>query len=269
MDIFHPDFWNTGESELETTAHESATQSGTSGANKPLGANMDEMIQGTAQASSSIEAFINRHNGECPSEEEQSSSEDCSDISDISGTTEAFADDCETRLTKKSKESSIQSSGKASRRSSIGLSIEDSLVKSMQSCSDNDTINRVSFGQVTVRHYERIMCDNPATTTGPSIGIGWNYVTKHITDINDFERSRTRAPKRGSALVMNRPQREKIIRHLGYCDKDIAAVVRELNKRRFQRRQTVNNLGAFKMEEAVELAKRKVKHMLFLTRDRL
>jgi hypothetical protein len=42
----------------------------------------------------------------------------------------------------------------------------------------------------------------------------------------------------------------------------VATCVSELNKARFQRRQTVNNLSAAKMEKTIEAAKRKIKQLL-------
>jgi hypothetical protein len=138
----------------------------------------------------------------------------------------------------------------------------------------------VAFSTVHVREYERILCDNPATSAGLSVGIGWQFVdvatTTNTEDEDDNDNSSTATmtvdawelrQKRGrsqSELLLSRRERETIVRQWGCTDREITAMKRELNKCRAQRRQTVNNLGAQKVEEAVESVRSKVKSLLFL-----
>ena len=49
----------------------------------------------------------------------------------------------------------------------------------------------VRFGNVTIRDYPRAISDNPASSSGPSISIGWNYQKESTMSINDYETSRT------------------------------------------------------------------------------
>jgi len=128
-------------------------------------------------------------------------------------------------------------------------------------------MNSVSFKEVQVRQYERIMTDNPSCTGGPAIGVGWRFVSEKPVSVDEWELCRRKGSRSPSELVLNRARREKLIRGLGYADREIAANVRELNRLRSQRRQTVNNLSAQKVEEAVETAKRQVKRLLFLQRS--
>jgi hypothetical protein len=118
------------------------------------------------------------------------------------------------------------------------------------------------FDKVVVRKYTRILNDNPACTKGPSIGLGWEF-DEEAFEIDDYEMERGRL-RRTHELMLNRTQREKLVRDLGYTERDIAAAVRCANKIKSQRRQTINNLGATQMEEAVENAARRVKNIIFL-----
>ena len=128
---------------------------------------------------------------------------------------------------------------------------------------------RVRFSYVHVRHYERILCLNPACSRGPSVGIGWGFVSQEppatssgmSLDAWEDARRRIRSP---SELLLSRSYREALIREWGYSEREMAAAVRELNKLRSNRRQTVNNLGAQKMEETVEAVFLKVKKLLLL-----
>jgi hypothetical protein len=73
-----------------------------------------------------------------------------------------------------------------------------------------------------------------------------------------------RAPER---LLLTRQEREQVFFDLGYTQKDVAVNVRELNKLRSQRRRTIVNLGSTRVEETVEVAKRKLKSILRLKRS--
>jgi hypothetical protein len=125
----------------------------------------------------------------------------------------------------------------------------------------------VDFSTVQVRFYERIMCDNPACTSGPSVGIGWNYENEVSVNIDRYENSRGRPIRSGLELSLSRERREKLLRDWGYTDRDIASGVRELNRLKSGRRQTVNNLGAERLEEALESLTSKVKKALFFHRE--
>jgi hypothetical protein len=118
------------------------------------------------------------------------------------------------------------------------------------------------FDKIVVRNYDRILNDNPACTKGPSVGLGWDFVEQGF-DIEDYEMERGRL-RLTSELRLLRAQRERLVRDLGYTDREIGAAIRGANKIKSRRRQTIHNLKHTKMEEAVENAGRRVKRMLFL-----
>jgi len=129
----------------------------------------------------------------------------------------------------------------------------------------------VTFDKVQVRQYERILCENPSCSSGPSVGIGWRYVEKTTVTIGEWEMTRGgtgRPPREPLQLVLSRRKREKMVRYLGYSDADIASTIRKLNKSKFHRRQTTNNLKAQNFEETAESVRRKIKNLLFLQRKK-
>ena len=133
--------------------------------------------------------------------------------------------------------------------------------RSQSSGDSGSRRTRVSFSEVQVRQYERILSDNPACQSGPSLGIGWKYNRAGIIDVDSYE-SKRGIPRNHVELTMPRHVRENILKDWGYEQKDVADMVRNILKVKNQRRQTINNLGAADMEEAVENAKRKVKSIL-------
>ena len=126
---------------------------------------------------------------------------------------------------------------------------------------------KVSWNQVEVRYYERIVTDNPAVQSGPAIGIGWRYKRGGRVDVDYWEQSR--GPQRQSAeLVVPRHIRERVLREAGVTQREIAEMVRTVLKVKNQRKQTVNNLSASGVEEAVEKARRRFTRLLTLGRNK-
>ena len=122
----------------------------------------------------------------------------------------------------------------------------------------SDVERKVSFSSVEIRQYNRILDDNPACTSGPGISIGWEYNSSFTRNIDLSEYERLRKPYRVKyVLPLPRRLREYILLDLGYTKEDIAESVRRINKIKFNRTQTVNNLHVAKMEEVMEIAKNK------------
>ena len=156
----------------------------------------------------------------------------------------------------------------------------------------------VDFSSVTIRHYERIVGDNPACVHGPPIGIGWKYKSyetrrgdssrciidvsissgelcrsshhslsnmksnKYLYSVQEFEELRHNQRLSGPELVLTRPEREQLLMDWGYTAQDLAKAVRVNRAAQNKRRQTINNLGAAPMEEAMESVSRKVRSLL-------
>lgn len=127
----------------------------------------------------------------------------------------------------------------------------------------------VRFGQVHIRYHKMIVCDNPGNTGGgPSLGLGWHFHPISMEKpVDEYERERERHRRRGFEMAWSRKEREQIALHrLGCSRKDMVEMVRTINRIKMQRRQTVNNLGAEKMEAAVENVSRKFRSLFTVKR---
>mmetsp|Transcript_101392 Transcript_101392/g.205838 ORF Transcript_101392/g.205838 Transcript_101392/m.205838 type:complete len:375 (+) Transcript_101392:211-1335(+) len=124
--------------------------------------------------------------------------------------------------------------------------------------------NSVTFCEVQIRNYERVLEVNPSVTSGPAVGIGWNYIEQdNILTLDSFEKTRGYNPRRSIRdLALPRDEREDMLRGLGYSNKEIACSVRTILRSKNQRKQTIQNLHASNVEEFVEKATRKMKHVL-------
>mmetsp|Transcript_21901 Transcript_21901/g.54118 ORF Transcript_21901/g.54118 Transcript_21901/m.54118 type:complete len:579 (+) Transcript_21901:56-1792(+) len=131
--------------------------------------------------------------------------------------------------------------------------------------SENQDPKKTQFSvrfcpQCDVRNYERVLEVHPSTSSGPSLGIGWEFVE------STAKVSWGVSPdKRYGDMLLTRQARERIVRvELGYSAKEIAKAVRENLKIKNQRRRTVNNLQEYnfapveKVEYMLEKCQRKL-----------
>jgi hypothetical protein len=204
------------------------------------------------------------------------SPDDQSVCSDLTGFTSVFDDDTSFSLTHENDETA-QEDGSTTSTCKAHASGSDQCVPlaspaEVSSSSDIATPLKkksrtaslqVSFAEVKVRFYNRIVSDHPACSGGPPVGIGWEYTPEEKFDFDDWEDVRDRLRSR-TGLLLDRPERERMLRDWGFGKKELASAARELHRTKAQRRQTIHNLGAHKMEEALEQAARKMKSLLFL-----
>ena len=248
MDIWHPQFWdkNTpndneeGESRAFTDSSRETFTRTDSSAGHSEGKSISEFVK-------TLEAVTS-----------DSDSDSSSTVSDISGLTGVFTDfgvDRDTRSRSRHKKSTPIATIAAKAPALIKGKKAKTKGRKIEYC--------VTFKDVIVREYSVEMAYNPGCLAGPAIGLGWQYNILDPVSVDDWEFHR-RISRKGSQLLIARHEREDILRRWGFTDSQVAGLVRELNKLRNQRRQTVNNLGACKMEEAVEAARGKMKRLFFM-----
>lgn len=125
----------------------------------------------------------------------------------------------------------------------------------------------ISFDKVSVRMYERILSANPSCTSGPPVGIGWNYAPEKHYLLDAFELHRMGNRRSKAKLLLTRSVRESMLLELGYKQQDLAQAVRITIRSKNQRKQTVNNLGIAKFEETLESARKGMKSLFTVRRE--
>ncbi|KAL3939105.1 MAG: hypothetical protein SGBAC_006108 [Bacillariaceae sp.] len=118
---------------------------------------------------------------------------------------------------------------------------------------------KVSFGNAQIRWHERILVVHPCTSSGPSVGIGWDFDESEETIDFDHE-------THAGELRLGRHEREDMINDLGYSTRDVAYAVRESLKIKNERRRTINNLSVNvmnveKVEYMAEKCNRKIRKL--------
>lgn len=123
--------------------------------------------------------------------------------------------------------------------------------------------SRVKFSVLEIRSYERILGDNPSCSSGPSVGIGWRYDVESFTmGVDRYERGRMPYRLEGPDIILSREEREELLADMGYNRGQIADAVRANVRSKNQRRQTINNLPAMRVEELVQTLVRRIKRRL-------
>lgn len=123
--------------------------------------------------------------------------------------------------------------------------------------------SKVHFGTISIRGYNRILGDNPSCSAGPSLSIGWTFISEvdqMCVDKYETIRRDSRVTQK-SDLVLSRAERDTILKDLGYSRAEMAAAVRQNVKIKSQRRRTVLNLQYSNFEEKSESVVRKMKKL--------
>jgi hypothetical protein len=234
-----------------------------------------QIFQGPSEASKSSSKRSSesskKNNESAPVEAVAHSDDEASVISDVTGFANIFPDG--KRVESKfqtidyenvplSRRVSVDGSHCSySERESIMDHSSEGIPVTSQHQGDAPVVKKVAFGHVTLRYYERIISDNPAVQSGPAIGIGWRYKRGGHFDVDEFEQGRGLS-RSSEELVLPRPVREKMLKDAGFTQKEIAEMVRVILKAKNHRKQTIHNLNAQGMEEAVENARDRVARLL-------
>ena len=121
----------------------------------------------------------------------------------------------------------------------------------------------ITFGQVNIREYERVLGDNPSVTSGPPLSIGWRYSPSTLNmSIDDYEENKG-SPRTSSEYLVPKSIRVATLKeHADIPHREMVNAVRDIQKTKSQRRKTVVNLSMASTEELIEGAKIKVKSIL-------
>lgn len=117
----------------------------------------------------------------------------------------------------------------------------------------------VNFATVEFREYARTLSDNPSTSSGAPIGIGWRYDPKDTTTVDLYERSRDGIRRDKGQLLIPRDLRERMLREAGFSSREILAAIREVQMVKKQRSVSLQQHKFDALIEMVESATRFVR----------
>jgi len=111
----------------------------------------------------------------------------------------------------------------------------------------------ISWGGLVIRSHDIVLGDNPATTSGPPLTIGWNVATTNTLSIDDYEKHRP-LRRRMSDLIIPRVERERRLMEAGYSRGELRQMQEKLEEIKRSRKK---NATAGPLEKAVRLFQRR------------
>jgi len=155
--------------------------------------------------------------------------------------------------------------GKNKRRSSICQLTRSFFAKSNdEKIPSNITKQRLRFGFVECREYDITVSDNPASKSGASVELGWNYNVKKSVHIDTFEE--IRRPQRATDFQndkrLTKHERERLLREFGVTDLQIQQAAKSAAIIRNQRKKSIQTIQHDKLHEKFEDSMARVKSSL-------
>ena len=138
----------------------------------------------------------------------------------------------------------------------------ESLEKSHPSSKNENTVR---FSSIEFRQYVRILSDNPSTSSGPPIGLGWEFIPEDTTriDLDLYERGCDGLRRSGSKLILPRDLREKMLREVGYSRSEISNAIRNVTKVKKRRNISFQNHKYDPINERLETVKFRVRRLFY------
>jgi len=130
--------------------------------------------------------------------------------------------------------------------------------------SSSSTITKsVQFDSVDIREHERFLDFNPSVSSGPAIGLGWEYNDLPTFELNAFE---TNHPPRRTKTEFQIPRhiREEMLREFGFSRAELAMAVKNINITKRRRQASVAAQEVECTHLAVEWTARRLKKIIGL-----
>lgn len=130
----------------------------------------------------------------------------------------------------------------------------------LSSDSSQDLDKCVRFNTVEFREYSRVLGDSSATSSGPPVGIGWEYDQEIILDVDQYETCI--GPRRTRQEFTIDPfTRGCMLRDVGYSRQEIAEAAKRVRKERGRQRLSLQMQRFDFVIERVESVKCGVKRI--------
>lgn len=133
--------------------------------------------------------------------------------------------------------------------SSSGLDAPVSGSTRQEAFRRSSTSSLISFDKVQIRSYDIIITDNPSTTCGPPVGLGWTHSdTEECYDIDNYEDSRG-PPRSKDELTMPSSLRCEMLRLAGFSRNSLQKASAQVKEQQAKRKKSFQS---YRRKERVE-----------------
>lgn len=107
--------------------------------------------------------------------------------------------------------------------------------------SSTSSSSLISFDKVQIRSYDIIITDNPSTTCGPPVGLGWTHSdTEECYDIDNYEDCRG-PPRSKDELSMPSSMRYEMLRMAGCSRNSLEKASAHVKKQQAKRKKSIQS----------------------------
>lgn len=146
------------------------------------------------------------------------------------------------------------------RESLARISNADIFTSRLPSVSEQKSVR---FDSLQIREYDRVLSDNPSTSSGPPIGIGWRYSPEEtVVDLEEYETAHEDLRRTKRELAIPPFVRERMLREAGFSRNEIKLATKRVKKDKEQRIHSVQHQKFDPLIERVETVKKGVAHLL-------
>jgi len=133
--------------------------------------------------------------------------------------------------------------------------VEDDHDGSSSDGSSSNKRSRVTFGEIKIREFNRVVGDHPETKVGPPLSLSWEHRDLPGRPLDDYELAR---PLRKRSLRLNSVARRNIlVGDFQVDEEDIAMAEREAQRIQQQREESANGgRAANRIERKMKAVKR-------------
>lgn len=119
----------------------------------------------------------------------------------------------------------------------------------------------VRFSDIYIREYAITLGDNPSCTSGPPVSLDWQFSEFNPIELDQYEEHRGKRRTR-CQLMMNYYHRKSLLMHVGGISEGaIKQAEKQVHRTKMKRNVTKFFLPAQKVEQKMEIVKRRVKQL--------
>jgi hypothetical protein len=128
------------------------------------------------------------------------------------------------------------------------------------------TNKKVVFGDVSIHEHPIIVGQNPGGTQGVPVTIDWKSCQDYVVSLDRYEEARAGKRRQHKNLRMSKDHRDNLLRKLGFPRAERLAGMRAANIVRQHRRQTNASLDRDRLQERLEIVRRRIRTVITLGR---
>ena len=104
---------------------------------------------------------------------------------------------------------------------------------------EEERSTKISFGSIEIREYSRCLGNNPATTHGPPLSLGWSYNIVGSLDVEEYEAARPTRREGNQMLIPGTTREDILSEQAGVTRKQMQAMAKQIKDDRHKRQMTV------------------------------